>query len=167
MKCPNCGALEQARVRVCQHCGTAYSSEDLMELRQLEFLLAETAAWPDVGVRRQRYAERLAALKGRVLPAPLPPAPLPAAATPPPAPAAKPAAPPPSPVVVPRARQVQPGLAAAAAASAAVHQQVPAPQPKPGAQPRCGASRSAASGPTGQAAGGTDPGSSGAPTGSL
>jgi hypothetical protein len=55
---------------VCQTCGTAYASEDLLELRQLEFLLAEAATWPEADVRSKPYAERLAALKARILPAP-------------------------------------------------------------------------------------------------
>src|ERR1700687_4773733 len=68
MNCPNCGAAEQARARVCQSCGTAYASEDLLELRQLEFLLEQTAAWPEGAARRQPYDARLAALKARILP---------------------------------------------------------------------------------------------------
>ncbi len=72
MNCPQCGAPEQARVRVCKTCGTAYTSQDLLELRQLEFLLAETAKWPEALARRQSYVERLAALKARLLPAPTP-----------------------------------------------------------------------------------------------
>src|SRR5438046_2608977 len=75
MHCPNCGATEQARARVCQSCGTAYASEDLLELRQLEFLLEQTAAWPQAEGRRQPYGERLAVLKARILPAPGAPVP--------------------------------------------------------------------------------------------
>jgi hypothetical protein len=72
MKCPNCGTPEQGRVRVCPTCGTAYALEDLQELRQLEFLLAETATWPEADVRSKPYTERLAALKSRILPMPPP-----------------------------------------------------------------------------------------------
>ena len=80
MKCPNCGTLEQGRVRVCQTCGTAYASEDLLELRQLEFLLIETASWPEADLRSKQYADRLDALKARILPA-TPPAALTGAVT--------------------------------------------------------------------------------------
>jgi hypothetical protein len=76
MKCPYCGSSEETRVRVCQSCGNAYASEDLLELHQLEYLLAETADWPEVAGQRRPYADRLTALKARILPAP----PLPAAA---------------------------------------------------------------------------------------
>ncbi len=68
MKCPKCGTPEQGRVRVCKECGASYASEDLLELRQLEFLLTETAAWPEANVRRKPYAERLYTLKARILP---------------------------------------------------------------------------------------------------
>jgi len=68
MNCPNCGAPEHARARVCQSCGTAYASEDLLELRQLEFLLQETAAWPEADARRQPYGDRLATLRARLVP---------------------------------------------------------------------------------------------------
>jgi len=40
----------------------------LLEMRQLEFLLAETANWPEADVRSKPYAERLAALKERLSP---------------------------------------------------------------------------------------------------
>ena len=69
MKCPNCGTLEQSRVRVCQTCGTPYASEDLFGLHQLEFLLTEAATWSEADMRSKPYAERLAALKARILPA--------------------------------------------------------------------------------------------------
>ena len=69
MHCPNCGTPEQARVRVCSTCGTTYASEDLLALRQLEFLLHETETWPDAALRRQPYAGQLAELKARILPA--------------------------------------------------------------------------------------------------
>src|SRR6186997_2154527 len=82
MHCPNCGTPEQARVRVCRTCGTTYASEDLLALRQLEFLLQETETWPDAALRREQYIGQLAALKARLLPA----APAPAIAEPPSAP---------------------------------------------------------------------------------
>ena len=108
MNCPNCGTPEQGRIRECRNCGTHYASEDLLELRQLEFLIAETAPWPEGEVRSKPYAERLAALKARILPQ-LPPAaaevlpietiakPAPAAAVPSIEPASTPAAPEPVP----------------------------------------------------------------------
>jgi len=72
MKCPNCGAAEQAGVHRCQMCGAVYYPEDLLELRQLEFLLAETAAWPAADAHGKPYADRLAALNARFLPTPPP-----------------------------------------------------------------------------------------------
>jgi hypothetical protein len=51
-----------------------------LELRQIEFLLVETADWPEAATRSKPYVERRAALKGRFAPAP---APAPASATPP------------------------------------------------------------------------------------
>ena len=72
MKCPNCGATEQARVHKCQMCGATYTSEDLLEVSRLEFLLAETATWPEADTRSKPYADRLAALKARLSPAPPP-----------------------------------------------------------------------------------------------
>ncbi len=75
MKCPNCGALEKARVRVCRVCETIYASQDLVELRQLEYLLEKTAAWPGAESLRQPYIERLESLRSRLLrPEPAPPA---------------------------------------------------------------------------------------------
>jgi len=70
MKCPNCQAPEKARVRVCQSCGHTYASEDLLFLRQLEYLLKETADWEGVAIYRKQYLERLQALKKRILPSP-------------------------------------------------------------------------------------------------
>ena len=71
MKCLNCGTpVWQPRVRHCQTCGTAYALKDMLEVCQLEFLLAETAAWPEAEVRSKPYAKRLAALKARILPTP-------------------------------------------------------------------------------------------------
>lgn len=67
MNCPNCGNPEKARVRVCPECGSAYASQDLLELRQLEYLLDETAAWSGAESLRQPYADRLEALRSRLL----------------------------------------------------------------------------------------------------
>lgn len=80
MKCPNCGTPEKARVRVCGNCGTTYASEDLLEYRQLEFLLTETSSWIEAAARRAPYVKRFQELKARLLPAPKPqPAPEPVA----------------------------------------------------------------------------------------
>ncbi len=68
MNCPNCETPEQVRVRVCGTCGTIYASDDLQILRQLEFLLKETADWHEAETRRQPYVQTLAALKARILP---------------------------------------------------------------------------------------------------
>ncbi len=112
MKCPNCGSPEQARIRVCQTCGATYASEDLLELRQLEFLLTETTTWPGADVRSKPYAERLAALEARLLPAPearLLSAPPPEAAEAQPLAAVPPAAAPPAkPEIVPTPTQPAP-----------------------------------------------------------
>ena len=67
MQCPNCGNLEKSRVRVCPACGTVYASQDLLELRQLEYLLGETAPWPGVEAFRQPYAEQMESLRSRLL----------------------------------------------------------------------------------------------------
>ena len=72
MNCPNCDTPEQARVKVCPGCGIAYASQDLLELRQLEFLLQETASWPGTEALRQHYAVRLEALRARLLPPKVP-----------------------------------------------------------------------------------------------
>ena len=68
MNCPNCGTPEQARVKVCPSCGTAYASQDLIKLRQLEFLLQETKTWPEADSLRQPYNEQLHALRARLVP---------------------------------------------------------------------------------------------------
>lgn len=67
MDCPNCGTPEGARVRICQSCGTAYASEDLLRLRELEFLLSEIEGWPGAAARRAAYIDELTALKSRLL----------------------------------------------------------------------------------------------------
>lgn len=72
MNCPNCGTAEQGRVRVCPSCDVAYASEDLQEMRQLEFMLTETASWPEADERSKPYADRLAGLKARILPVSVP-----------------------------------------------------------------------------------------------
>jgi hypothetical protein len=71
MRCPNCGTIEQGRIRVCPKCNFAYASEDLLELHQLEYLLSETATWPEADIRGKKYAERLAVLKARISPVPI------------------------------------------------------------------------------------------------
>lgn len=69
MNCPNCGTPEKARVRVCGNCGTTYASEDLLEYRQLEFLLSETSSWLESVGRRAPYVKKFEELKARILPA--------------------------------------------------------------------------------------------------
>ncbi|MCG8349654.1 MAG: hypothetical protein MI924_17965 [Chloroflexales bacterium] len=68
MQCPNCEIPKQSKIHVCQACGAAYTAEDVLELSQLEFLLVETADWPEADTRSKPYAERRAALKGRFAP---------------------------------------------------------------------------------------------------
>jgi Predicted membrane protein (DUF2157) len=120
MNCPKCGNPEQARVRVCPSCGTAYASQDLLELRQLEFLVQATSAWPGTEALRQRYVERLEALRARLVapatapqalhpavpePGPPPLAPMPVSVEGP-QPAAAPARPEPAPTPKPKAEAV-------------------------------------------------------------
>jgi len=67
MNCPNCGALEKARVKVCTSCGEAYASQDLLELRQLEFLVEETSSWEVPETLRLPYVDRMKSLRDRVV----------------------------------------------------------------------------------------------------
>lgn len=67
MYCPHCGAQEKVRVKVCPQCGEAYASQDLLTLRQLEFLIEETKDWDIEEERRVPYIEALSALKARLL----------------------------------------------------------------------------------------------------
>jgi len=66
MNCPNCGTPEKARVKVCSECKEAYASMDLLELRQLEFLMKETASWDVTERLRFPYEERLHILQDRL-----------------------------------------------------------------------------------------------------
>jgi hypothetical protein len=66
MNCPNCGAPEKARIKICPECKHAYASQDLLELRQLEFLLAETNAWQVADSLRSPYQKRLDLLTDRL-----------------------------------------------------------------------------------------------------
>jgi hypothetical protein len=78
MECPSCGTLEAHRETVCPQCGTTYAGEDLLALRQLEFLLAQMDAWAErlpanlIEELRQPYAEQLANLRARLIPEPAP-----------------------------------------------------------------------------------------------
>jgi hypothetical protein len=67
MNCPNCGHPETARVKVCPACHEAYASQDLLALRRLEFLIAETASWEGAQHHLAPYQERLAALRKRLI----------------------------------------------------------------------------------------------------
>jgi len=67
MHCPHCGAQEKVRVKVCPQCGEAYASQDLLTLRQLEFLIEETKDWDISEGRRAPYIDALSALKARLL----------------------------------------------------------------------------------------------------
>ena len=116
MNCPNCGAPEKARVKVCGSCGEAYASQDLLELRQLEYLIEETASWGVPETTRSPYVQRTQGLRDRILRRPPPPA----AAAPPVA-----AAPAPAPAV---AGPAQPVPAAAQAVKAPAR---PAPPKEP------------------------------------
>ncbi|UCC54413.1 MAG: hypothetical protein JSV68_10685 [Anaerolineaceae bacterium] len=67
MNCPKCGQPEQTRVKVCPGCGETYASEDLQTMRQLEYLLQETAAWEGMEEQRSPYQEKLDQLRARVV----------------------------------------------------------------------------------------------------
>jgi hypothetical protein len=67
MNCPNCGTTEQARVKVCPECNQAYASEDLLELRQLEYLLKEIQSWPIEKSTREKYEKLLDLLRARLM----------------------------------------------------------------------------------------------------
>ncbi len=135
MNCPNCGHPETAQVKVCSNCGEAYASQDLLELRQLEYLTQEATALGIPEAKLAPYAEKLGALRARLVrplpareaavaaPTPLPvveEAPIPA----PPAPAAKPTVPPAPLVTRPVASQAPPPAPAPAV-------EVPAAPPPP------------------------------------
>jgi hypothetical protein len=68
MKCPNCGVNELYIVDRCPNCQLSFPSQDLFELNQLEFLLKETLTWPQAEPLRKPYAERLEALRTRLMP---------------------------------------------------------------------------------------------------
>lgn len=66
MKCPNCGAPAKEQVKVCPSCGEAYSSQDLLELCQLEFMLQETESWDIPQKLRMPFIKRLETLRTRL-----------------------------------------------------------------------------------------------------
>jgi hypothetical protein len=104
--CPSCGLANIPERATCKQCCAplyatpTQSFADLIELRQLEFLVDTTADWPVDAAYRVPYIARLAALGEAVEPAVAPPpivaaeAPRAAVAAAPPAPPAEPAVPP-------------------------------------------------------------------------
>ncbi|NIM94832.1 MAG: DUF2157 domain-containing protein [Anaerolineales bacterium] len=66
MTCPSCGAPEEARVKVCRNCGEAYASQDILELRNLQFLLRTTAGWGVPEELRSPYEDRFLELQARL-----------------------------------------------------------------------------------------------------
>ena len=72
MKCPNCGAPEKTRVRVCSSCDEAFATEDLRELDQLEYFLKEAEGLAIRESLRRPYKIKLEELKARILPTPEP-----------------------------------------------------------------------------------------------
>lgn len=66
MNCPNCGTAEKARVKVCPECNQAYASQDLLELRQLEYLIKETDSWSIAKSTLSKYEIRLEQLRERL-----------------------------------------------------------------------------------------------------
>jgi len=70
MICPKCETAGKILVKRCRACGQAYSVDDLLEYRQLEFFIAETADWEGVSEKIQPLRERLELLKERLGPSP-------------------------------------------------------------------------------------------------
>ena len=68
LSCPNCGASEEISVKACSFCGKAYAAEDLLALRQLEYLMEQTANWDVPESSRAPYAEKLQKLRERLFP---------------------------------------------------------------------------------------------------
>ena len=66
MNCPKCGTPEKARIKVCGECGETYAEEDLLELRQLEYLIEQTENWDVSESSRAPYAEQLQKLRERL-----------------------------------------------------------------------------------------------------
>jgi len=66
MECPNCGTHGKASFKKCHSCGEIFANQDIIELRQLEFLVDETATWEVAETVRSPYAERLKSLRSRL-----------------------------------------------------------------------------------------------------
>ncbi|HMQ52338.1 MAG TPA: hypothetical protein PKE64_02060 [Anaerolineae bacterium] len=79
MNCPHCHAPQPAQAHTCSTCHFTYTDQDLLHLRQLEFLLDATESWPGVETQRSGYAQELTSLRAKFLPSqstldqPLPP----------------------------------------------------------------------------------------------
>lgn len=68
MDCPNCHAPQPAQKHTCPTCHLTYTDNDLLHLRQLEFLLEATESWPGLEAQQSGYAQELASLRAKFLP---------------------------------------------------------------------------------------------------
>ncbi len=66
MNCPNCQTPAEAQQYTCHKCRLAYNDLDLLEWRQLEFLLSATKDWPGVENQRVTYVWQLAQIQSRL-----------------------------------------------------------------------------------------------------
>ncbi len=73
MNCPYCQTEHPNLMRTCRHCNTTYRFDDVVELRQVEFLLNETANWAEAVAHRQPYLDQWTALKAKIIAPPPPP----------------------------------------------------------------------------------------------
>ncbi|MBI5714464.1 MAG: hypothetical protein HZC38_13735 [Chloroflexi bacterium] len=94
MNCPHCQTEHPNIKHTCRHCNTTYRVDDVVELRQVEFLLNETANWAEAVAHRQPYLDKWTALKAKII---IPPSPPPPQVT-----ALQPASPKPTPTPAPQ-----------------------------------------------------------------
>jgi hypothetical protein len=74
MNCPHCETQYPYSKLACRNCHSTYHLDDVLKLRQVEFLLNETANWAEAAVHRQSYLDQLIALKAtRIAPPVAPP----------------------------------------------------------------------------------------------
>ncbi len=66
--CPKCGTPEEEKMTLCGECGEAYAAEDLLKLRQLEYLLRQTQTWRGSEPYRKPYKAELLNLRARLFP---------------------------------------------------------------------------------------------------
>ena len=66
--CPKCGTPEKEKETICGECGETYAAEDLLKLRQLEYLLRQTQTWRGSEPYRKIYKAELQRLRARLFP---------------------------------------------------------------------------------------------------